>query len=233
MEQIRRCLSGRISADMDCESVVRLTTQQTHLPPALATPQKRPYGNLSHALAQARPKDQPPLQWIPSHPERPRPATVTHPARQALPKAQWTKRAVLNSVADTLTHPTEANIRKLQAEQACPDLIIPCTLDEVLDGAMGPDSIYWQHQGLPAATYVGITAPARAAAYLSQRDLVSSYPAGYWSNSEIGLLEPILRRTGSARAPSKRASLLNLVFDQCPHGRKKGQFAGSAAPDPC
>jgi hypothetical protein len=77
--------------------------------------------------------------------------------------------------------------------------------------------------------------------YLQQRDAqtankdphqIQYYPLGYWSNSAIGLIKPVLDKLAGKRFFDLRVGFLNLIWDYIPTGRRKVMFL-KKCPDDC
>ena len=120
------------------------------------------FGLLTRALAQLRRPGHTPIHWIESHPERPKKATASQPARAAIPREKWTKIIWLNYIADKLVTPSMESELQLIHQHQQPCQVFTATVEDVLLGAMAPNTIFWQHQGLPSTVLIAATNPARA-----------------------------------------------------------------------
>ena len=239
MSFLRAAFGYPISADMDCAAVIALQNQQEHLSPEAASEQNKVYGALLRALIQAK-GNQPPIQHGYAHPERFHPATKTKPARPIIPRSQWTKRLWMNHMADRYaSHKFDNNL----APGLQPQRVFRIQVEDLLSQIMPPDSLFWVHARMPTVNSVcALKSPEyEAAEYLAQRDMQATetsrnqsryYPDGYWASSVIGLLKPVLDSLTGKRFSDRRTTLLNLIWDYAPTGRRKGLFK-NRSPEPC
>ena len=228
-----------ILGDMDCKSVIDLQARKDLSSSRRSDDApKRPYGLLLQALRQGM-GQQPWVRHGEAHPERSRPATKTLPGRGPIPLHLWSRRNWLNFLADTNADPDPLRTADHVRRNLAPRRTFRIPVETLLCEVMGPDSLFWVRSGIPVSNPVGSIAPPvrRAQEYLCQRDEQAlrrpessrHYPPHYWENSCIGILRAVLDKLGSPRHADFRSSLLCLVWDQVPTGRRKGLFCGGAA----
>ena len=240
IEQIRAAIAKRsgpaIEAHSDCEAVVNLLLKALSPAPERSTSQKnQSFGQLLRVTSQARHPSQPPIQWVPSHVDRAKPATKTKPRREPIPPSERTLAMWANQIADRLAdaHGNPVKLEKLSRKNWLPVNTIVISVQELLTQAMTPHMAYWCSNGLPTTAPTGDTSLLRTRDYLTSRASTSDYPPSYWSQSKIGLLEDTLQLVSPVRQADQRARALNTAWDQLPHGRKKAKFGRLPDPDLC
>ena len=93
---------------------------------------------------------------------------------------------------------------------------------------MTPHMAYWCWNDLPTTIPVGDISILRAHSYLAKRAAAKSdYPAAYWTDARLGLLEDSLRVVSPPSQADKRARALSTAWDQLPHGRKTAKIRQS------
>ena len=145
MELFRGVFPHVIPAFTDCESVIRLLLHQIHRDPATATTQRKPYGQLLRALAQARAPHQPVLQWVESHVDRARAKSASKPARPPIPPAERTTGMWANLIADRIAGAVgnALQLHKLEAMNYLPGYMEEIQVETLLEMALAPNSAYW------------------------------------------------------------------------------------------
>jgi hypothetical protein len=240
MSHLRSSFSNQITADMDCAAVINLQDQQSHMPPEQASDQKRMYGALLRALIQGK-GNQPPIKHGYAHPERFHPATKTMPARPTIPRSKWDKRLWLNHMTDR--YASHNFTPEMIADNLRPRRVFRIRVEDLLSEVMSPDSLFWSSARIPSVNSIcSMNSPGiESAGYLQQRNAqtanedphqIQYYPLGYWSNSAIGLIKPVLDKLAGKCFSDLRVAFLNLIWDYIPTGRRKGMFS-KKCPDDC
>jgi hypothetical protein len=210
------------------------------VPPEQASDQKRMYGALLRALIQGK-GNQPPIKHGYAHPEIFHPATKTKPARPTIPRSKWDNRLWLNHVADR--YASHDFTPEMVADNLRPRRVFRIRVEDLLSEVMSPDSLFWSSARIPSVNFLCSmnSSVIESARYLQQRDAqtankdphqIQYYPLGYWSNSAIGLIKPVLDKLAGKHFSDLRVALLNLIWDDIPTGRRKGMFL-KKYPDNC
>jgi hypothetical protein len=129
------------------------------------------------------------------------------------------------------------------ADNLRPRRVFRIRVEDLLSEVMSPDSLFWSSARITSVNFIcSMNSPViESARYLQQRDAqtanedphqIQYYPIGYWSNSAIGLIKPVLNNLAGKRFSNLRVAFLNLIWDYIPTGRRKGMFL-KKCPDDC
>jgi hypothetical protein len=165
---------------------------------------------------------------------------VTKPARPTIPRSKWDKRLWLNHVADR--YASHNFTPEMIADNLRPRRVFRIRVEDLLSEVMSPDSLFWSSARIPPVNSIcSMKSPViESAGYLQQRDAqtatedpyqIQYYPIGYWSNSAIGLIKPVLDKLAGKRFFDLRVAFLNLIWDYIPTGRRKGMFLKNCLDD--
>jgi hypothetical protein len=107
------------------------------------------------------------------------------------------------------------------ADSLRPRRVFRIRVEDLLTEVMSPDSLFWSSKRIPSVNSIcSMNSPViEFARYLQQRDAqtanedphqIQYYPLGYWSNSAIGLIKPVLDKLAGKRFSDLRVAFLNV-----------------------
>jgi hypothetical protein len=124
---------------------------------------------------------------------------------------------------------------EMMADNLRPHRIFRIRVEDLLSEVMSPNSLLWSSSRMPSVNLICLlkSPVIVATGYLQQRDAktateephhIQYYPIGYWSNSAIGMIKPVLDKLAGKRFFDLRVAFLILIWDYILTGRRKGMF---------